>query len=254
MAENSYFIETEFSEYESEVFAEEQIKDTFISVLRTVNDEDEGLVLVMGASEPIGDFTCISAIVYGDHCRVELYEDFNERIPDVAKDLAFDDAIASFIEFFNGKVPDLDKRKECGEAYTLETEYTDFPVPVRDRRQILECLMAISTVCEDDEDEDCCDGDDEDCCCEEEDCCCDECCDDEMRFVVLQAPAPVNGVDFVQATPTDCGWYVEMSFLEGRRHQNFGTFFDNDEDVIDIFCGFLDGTVPETEDWIKVRI
>ena len=40
MADKSYFIETEFSEYESEVFTEEQIKDNLISVLRTVDDED----------------------------------------------------------------------------------------------------------------------------------------------------------------------------------------------------------------------
>ena len=254
MADKSYFIETEFSEYESEVFAEEQIKDTFISVLRTVDDADEGLIMVMGASEPVGEYTCISSVVYGDHCRVELYRDFNNRVPDVAKDLAIDDAMAAFIEFFNDKVPSLDKMKECGETYTMETEYTDFPVPVRDKRQIEESIMAISTVCECEED-DCCD--DDDCCCEDEedDRCCDDCCDDgEMNYIVLQAPTPVDGVDFVQATPTDCGWYVEMSFLEGRRHQNFGTFFDNDKDVIDIFCGFMDGMVPDTEDWIKVRI
>ena len=252
MADKSYFIETEFSEYESEVFTEEQIKDNFISVLRTVDDEDEGIVMVMGASEPIGDYICISSIVFSDHCRVELYDDFNNRVPNVAKDLAIDNAMAAFIEFFHGNVPDLGKMKDCGEAYTLETEYTDFPVPVRDKRQIEECIMAISTVCPDDEEEEC------ECDCEDDDCCCDEGCDcgcgDEMSFIVLQAPAPVNGVDFVQATPSDCGWYVEMSFLDGRRHQNFGTFFDNDKDVIDIFCAFMDGMVPETDDWIKVRI
>ena len=80
MADKSYFIETEFSEYESEVFTEEQIKDNFISVLRTVDDEDEGIVMVMGASEPIGDYICISSIVFSDHCRVELYDDFNNRV------------------------------------------------------------------------------------------------------------------------------------------------------------------------------
>jgi len=132
MADKSYFIETEFSEYESEVFAEEQIKDTFISVLRTVDDADEGLIMVMGASEPVGEYTCISSVVYGDHCRVELYRDFNNRVPDVAKDLAIDDAMAAFIEFFNDKVPSFDEMKgtsPCPYATRDRSRRASWPSP-----------------------------------------------------------------------------------------------------------------------------
>ena len=273
MADNSYFIETEFSDYETEVYTEEQIKDNFISVLRTVDDEDEGILMVMGADEPVGGYMCISTVIYGDHCKVELYKDFNKRFADVSRDLAIDDAIAAFKEFFNGNVPDLEKMKECKGAFTLETEYTDFPIPVRDVRQIEDCILAMSNcpvgtsdegyedVEEDDEDDDdacgcgCENEEDDECdcgCCHDDGCDCG--CEDEMSFIVLQAPEPIEGADFVQATPTDFGWYVEISFIDGRRHQNFGTFFEFDEDVMGVFEDFMDGKIPDTDEWIKVRI
>ncbi len=276
MADNSYFIETEFSDYESEVYTEEQIKDNFISVLRTVDDEDEGILMVMGTDEPVGGYMCISTVIYGDHCKVELYKDFNKRFADVSRDLAIDDAIAAFKEFFAGKVPDLAKMKECKGAFTLETEYTDFPIPVRDVRQIEDCILAMSNCCigtseegyedvEECEDECKCgchrgeECNDEECECScHNDCCCDDSCDcgceDEMSFIVLQAPEPIDGADFVQATPTDFGWYVEISFIDGRRHQNFGTFFEFDEDVMGVFEDFMAGKIPDTDKWIKVRI
>lgn len=243
----AYFIESDFSDFDFEVFTKDQIRDTFISAIRTMPYDDDGITVIMGASEPIEGVSCISATIFSDYCTVELFKEVDDRIPVKSKNLSLEDSMRAFYEFYNGVIPAMDVMSEQKDTFVLETDFTEFPVPVRSREQIENIITLMPEVvvdsCE-------CECDDE--CCEDDEC---ECCcgDDEAPYVVLQAPEPIKGADYIQAMYVGDWWYVEISFC-GRKRMNYGAYLESDAEVIRMFNEFMDGNIPDTDGWTKVKI
>lgn len=246
MIDITYHIDSDFSDFDFEVFSKDQIRDAFVSAIRSIDYDDFGATIIMGASESIDGVTCISATVFSGYCTVELLRTADDRKPVMKKNIRLDDAIRAFVEFYNGTKPALDVVNEQKDCFTIESELLEFPVQVRDRRQIESFVSLLSEIAS--EECDCC-GDDGRFC--DEDTC--DCQDPGCPMMVLQAPEPVDGLDYVQAMRDSCGWYVEMSFLDGRRRVNFGTDFDDDAEIIRIFNEFMDGNIPDTDGWEKIK-
>lgn len=236
MSDISYFIDTDFSEYDCEVFSKEQIKDAFISAVRSISYDDDGVTICLGASEPVGGFLVISAIVYSDRCTLELYKDADDKEPAKSKDVSIDNAIKAFEKYYDGDVPKFSKFDESKPAFILETNFTDYPIPVRSKKQIEELIAMLPDV-------------------DEEDVICDDDSYDDGAFVVLIAPDDIKGAEYVQAMfDEDEGWYVEISFTDRKKRVNFAELFSVESEVIRIFNEFYDGNVPDIDDWTKVKI
>lgn len=236
MSDISYFIDTDFSEYDCEVFDKNQITDAFVGAVRSISYDDDGVTVCLGASEPIDGYLMISAIVYSDYCTLELYKDADDREPGKSKDVSLGDAIKAFNKFYKGKIPEFPKIKEVEPSFVIETNFTEYPVSIRSRKQIEEFVSMLPDV--------------DDC-----DVICDDDCCEEGAYVVLIAPDAINGAEYVQAMfDEEDGWYVEISFVDRKKRVNFAELFGDESEVIRIFNEFFDGNVPDVDGWTKVKI
>ena len=236
MSDISYFIDTDFSEYDCEVFSKDQISDAFVSAVRSIAYDDDGVTVCLGASEPVDGFLVISAIVYSDRCTLELYKDADDKEPEKSKEVSIEDAVKAFKKFYDGEIPKFSKYDETKPAFIIETNFTDYSIPERSKKQIEELITMLPEV-----------GD--------EDIICDEDCYEDGAYVVLIAPEAIKGVEYVQAMfDEDEGWYVEISFTDRKKRVNFAELFSVESEVIRIFNEFYDGNIPDIDDWTKVKI